>query len=75
MPIKIDKNQQDKKFLKAAKLKCMSQIEEASAKINLYANNAVGVGDHPNIMEEILKAAEQGAHAQDILDFLEKCPR
>ena len=32
----------------------------------------MGVGDHPNIMEEILKAAGEGSQAQDVLDFLEK---
>ena len=58
-------------FLEAAKLKCQAQIKESEAKIRLYLENPVGVGDHPNIMEEILKAAADGAHAQDILDFLE----
>jgi hypothetical protein len=27
----------------------------------------VGVGEHPEITEEIIKAAEEGAHAQDVL--------
>ena len=34
--------------------------------------NAVGVGEHPDITEEIIKAAEEGAHAQDVLDFINK---
>ena len=59
-------------FLKSAKLKCQFEIEEAKARINLYTTKPVGIGDHPNIMDEILKAAADGAHAQDILNFLEK---
>ena len=59
-------------FLEAAKLKCHAQIKEAEAKIGLYLVSPMGVGDHPNIMEEILKAAEEGSQAQDVLDFLEK---
>ena len=72
MPNKKNDNQLGENFLKAAKLRCESKISEANAKISLYVNNAVGVGDHPNIVEEILKAAEDGAHAQDVLDYLEK---
>jgi hypothetical protein len=58
-------------FLIAAKLKCEAKLAEAESKINLYLQNAVGVGDHSDISEEILKAAEAGAHAQDMLNFLE----
>jgi hypothetical protein len=62
-------------FLDAAKLHCRSQIKDAQAKIDLYLNFAQGVADHSNITKEILAAAEQGAHAQDILLFLEKYHR
>jgi hypothetical protein len=44
----------------------------SEAKINLYLTQAVGVGEHPEITEELIKAAEEGAHAQDVLDFLNK---
>jgi len=59
-------------FLEAARLHCRSQIKEAEAKINLYLNYPQGVADHSGIIKELLEAAEQGAHAQDILRFLEK---
>tara|TARA_B100000131_G_scaffold295127_1_gene311855 strand:- start:15561 stop:15800 length:240 start_codon:yes stop_codon:yes gene_type:complete len=58
-------------FLEAAKLDCLAKIKQAEAKISLYLEHPVGIGDHPNIMEEIVAAAEAGAHAQDILSFLE----
>ena len=59
-------------FIAAAKTSCRAKIEEAQAKIELYLNCAQGVSDHAGIMEEILSAAEQGAHAEDVLNFLEK---
>ena len=58
-------------FLNAAKLKCKADLAIAESKINLYLQSAVGIGDHPDIVGEILKAAEEGAHAQDMLNFLE----
>jgi len=59
-------------FVEAAKLSCQSKIREAEAKIDLYVNSSQGIADHAGIMDEILSAAESGAHAQDILKFLEK---
>jgi len=59
-------------FLEAAKQRLEAQIKESEAKINLYLTQAVGVGEHSEITEELIKAAEQGAHAQDILDFINK---
>ena len=61
-----------KSFLDAAKLRCRSQIKEAEAKINLYVNRSQGVADHPQILDEILKAASEGAEARDQLSFLEE---
>ena len=58
-------------FVEAAKKKLIADISDAEAKIKLYTTVPVGVGEHPNITEEILKAAEAGAHAQEVLDFLE----
>ena len=57
-------------FLEAAKAKLKADIQDAKAKIELYICNPVGVGEHPDITDEIIKAAEKGAHAQDVLNFL-----
>jgi len=59
-------------FLEAAKQRLKAQIKESEAKINLYLTQSVGVGEHSEITEELIKAAEQGAHAEDILDFINK---
>ena len=57
-------------LLKAAILKCQAEVETAKATIAIYTTSPVGVGEHPDIVEEILKAAESGAAAQEKLDFL-----
>jgi len=59
-------------FLDAAKLRCRSQIREAEAKIELYLDSPQGVAEHPQILQEILKAALEGAEAEDRLNFLEE---
>ena len=59
-------------FLEAAKRRLEAQIKDAEAKVNLYLTQSVGVGEHAEITEELIKAAEQGAHAQDVLDFINK---
>ena len=59
-------------FLEAAKRRLEAQIKDAEAKVNLYLTQSVGVGVHAEITEELIKAAEQGAHAQDVLDFINK---
>ena len=59
-------------FLEAAKKELEARIKNAEAKINLYLTEAVGVGEHSEIREEIIKAADEGAHAQDVLNFINK---
>ena len=59
-------------FLEAAKKALEAKIKNAEAKVNLYLTESVGVGEHPDITEEIIKAAEEGAHAQDVLNFINK---
>ena len=59
-------------FLEAAKKELEARIKSAEAKINLYLTEAVGVGEHSEIREEIIKAAEEGAHSQDVLNFINK---
>ena len=63
-------------LIKAAILSCQAEVEASKAKIALYTTSPVGVGEHPDIVQEILNAAESGAAAQEKLDFLsEASPR
>ena len=45
-------------FLEAAKKTLEAKIKNAEAKVNLYITESVGVGEHADITEEIIKAAE-----------------
>ena len=63
-------------LIKAAIARCEAEIADANAKIELYLNAPVGVGEHPDIVSEILAACDSGASAQEKLDFLkEAAPR
>lgn len=42
-------------FVKALHDSYVAQISEAIATLNVYLNNSVGVGEHPDILAEIKK--------------------
>lgn len=63
-------------LIKASILSCQAEIEKAKSKIALYTSTPTGVAEHPDIVAEILQAAEDGASAQEKLQFLaEVSPR
>jgi hypothetical protein len=68
----MEKNEVGSLFLQAAKKRLEAKVKNAEAKVNLYLTEPVGVGEHPEITDEIIKAAEEGAHAQDVLNFINK---
>ena len=59
-------------FIEAAKLQQHAKIKECEAKIALYINSSQGIADHSDIMTEIINAAAEGSHAEDVLNFLEE---
>lgn len=59
-------------LLRAAITRCQADIDDAKAKIALYTANPVGVGEHPDVVQEILAATEAGASAREKLEFLMK---
>ena len=59
-------------IFEAAISQCETEIARAEAIIKIYTASPAGVGEHPDIVEEVLKAADQGASAQEKLDFLQK---
>ena len=63
----------NKKNLKysALKKKYESQIAEGLATLEIYFTNSVGVGEHPQHIEEMDKFVEQVASAQDKLQILD----
>ena len=57
-------------LLTALKLKYMSEIQSATATLHIYINNPVGIGEHPQHLEEMDKLVDQIATSQDKMDTL-----
>jgi hypothetical protein len=55
---------------KALESKYKSQIDEAKATLSVYSNNSVGIGEHPQHLEEMDKLVSQMAEALDKLETL-----
>ena len=59
------------KLLKALRKKYEAQAAEAEATLAVYFNNAAGIGEHPQIVEEMSKQLEVLANAHDCLHVLD----
>ena len=57
-------------MLEALEKKYEAVIAEADAVINVYLNNSVGIGEHPQFIEEIDKQVQKIADAQEKLQVL-----
>ena len=60
-----------KKLVEALKDKQRAEYSTAHASLEIYMTNPVGIGEHPQHLEEMDKWIEQMADAQDKLDILE----
>jgi hypothetical protein len=65
-------NKISEKMYEALSLKYRSEMAEAEATLLIYFNNSVGIGEHPQHLEEMDKLVEKFANAQDKLESLEK---
>ena len=59
-------------ILEALKLKYEAEIAQADATINIYLNNSVGIGEHPQHLEEVDKQIDKIAQAKEKIDVLEQ---
>lgn len=61
----------------ALKSQCEAEKAEAEFTINNYMMNSVGIGEHPQQVEEAMVALEKLASANDKIEnlerFMEKC--
>jgi len=57
-------------MIDALSLKYESEIAEAEATLMIYFSNPVGIGEHPQHLEEMDKYVEQMANAIDKLERL-----
>ena len=59
-------------ILDALEARYDAQIAEADATIKIYLENSVGIGEHPQHIEEVNKQIEKIANAKEKLDVLDE---
>ena len=59
-------------ILKALEDKYNAQISEADATLKIYFQNSVGIGEHPQHIEECDKLISKTAEAEDKLQVLKE---
>ena len=64
-------NKISQKMYEALTLKYRSEMAEAEATLLIYFNNPVGIGEHPQHLEEMDKFVEKMTNAKDKLKMLE----
>ena len=55
----------------ALTLRYRSEMAESEATLLIYFNNSVGIGEHPQHLEEMDKYVEKMTNAKDKLEMLE----
>ena len=60
-----------KGMITALRARFEADIAEADATINIYLNSSVGIGEHPQHLDEINKLLAKIAEAKDKLEALE----
>ena len=59
-------------ILNALRAKYEAEIAEADATANIYLDNSVGIGEHPQHIEEVNKQIDKIAQAKEKLDVLDE---
>ena len=59
-------------ILEALRAKYEAEIAEADATANIYLENSVGIGEHPQHIEELHKQINKIANAKEKLDVLDE---
>ena len=58
-------------MIAALRARYEADIAEADAPINIYLTNSVGIGEHPQHLQEIDKLLAKIGHAKEKLESLE----
>ena len=58
-------------ILKAALTRFQADRHEAIATLDIYLHNSVAIGDHPNILEEVITATKKLAEAEEAIASLQ----
>ena len=59
-------------ILTALRARYEAEIAEADATANIFLDNSVGIGEHPQHIDEVNKLVDKIAQAKEKLDVLEE---
>ena len=59
-------------LLRAALAQFDAERHNALATLDLYLHRSAAIGDHPNVVEEVIKATRDLAAAEEAIDALER---
>ena len=62
----------NREILDALRARYEADIAEAYGTINIYLTNSVGIGEHPQHLEEVNKQIDKIAQAKEKIDVLEQ---
>jgi predicted sugar kinase len=68
---KEEEKEMKKAILEALEARYHAQISEADATIKIYLENSVGIGEHPQHIDEVDKLITKIAEAQEKLNELQ----
>ena len=72
IPSSRSKGEAMNKLLQAALSRYESQRDEALAVLEVYFDNSVGIGDHSNLLEEVLKWSQKLSEAEENISTLKR---
>ena len=56
---------------KAALTHFRAEKQKAEANLEVYLKNPAGIGEHPDLVEEVIKLVKAIAEAQESIEYLE----
>ncbi len=59
-------------ILNALRARYEAEIAEADATVNIYLSNSVGIGEHPQHIDEVNKLVDKIAQAKEKLEVLDE---
>ena len=59
-------------ILNALRARYEAEIAEADATVNIYLSNSVGIGEHPQHIDEVNKLVDKIAQAQEKIEVLDE---
>ena len=59
-------------ILNALRARYEAEIAEADATINIYLSNSVGIGEHPQHIDEVNKLVDKIAQAKEKIEVLDE---